>query len=93
MIKFPSKLFYISILPSSILYLQSSISYLYDIKLSLVVRDLAQTWISIGVGMISNIGILLWGAAIYLFIYNILRKSKMIYLNYFYLEGFSACFV
>ena len=65
MIKFPSKLFYISILPSSILYLAIlSASYLYDIKLSLVVRDLAQTCgYPIGVGMISNIGILLWGAA------------------------------
>ena len=65
MIKFPSKLFYISILPSSILYLAILyISYLYDIKLSLVVRDLAQTCgYPIGVGMISNIGILLWGAA------------------------------
>ena len=65
MIKFPSKLFYISILPSSILYLAILyISDLYDIKLSLVVRDLAQTCgYLIGVGMISNIGILLWGAA------------------------------
>ena len=65
MIKFPSKLFYISILPSSILYLAILyISSLYDIKLSLVVRDLAQTCgYPIGVGMISNIGILLWGAA------------------------------
>ena len=65
MIKFPSKLFYISILPSSILYLAILyISHLFDIKLSLVVRDLAQTCgYPIGVGMISNIGILLWGAA------------------------------
>ena len=65
MIKFPSKLFYISILPSSILYLAILyLSNLYDIKLSLVVRDLAQTCgYPIGVGMISNIGILLWGAA------------------------------
>ena len=65
MIKFPSKLFYISILPSSILYLAILyISNLYDIKLSLVVRDLAQTCgYPIAVGMISNIGILLWGAA------------------------------
>ena len=65
MIKFPSKLFYISILPSSTLYLAILyISSLYDIKLSLVVRDLAQTCgYPIGVGMISNIGILLWGAA------------------------------
>ena len=65
MIKFPSKLFYISILPSAILYLAILyISDLYDIKLTLVVRDLAQTCgYPIGVGMISNIGILLWGAA------------------------------
>ena len=65
MIKFPSKLFYISILPSAILYLAVLyISNLYDIKLTLVVRDLAQTCgYPIGVGMISNIGILLWGAS------------------------------
>ena len=65
MIKFPSKLFYISILPSAILYLAIIfISNLHNIKLSLVVRDLAQTCgYPIGVGMISNIGILLWGAA------------------------------
>ena len=64
MIKFPSKLFYTSILPSSILYLAILyVSNIYDIKLSLVVRDLAQTCgYPIGVGMISNIGILLWGA-------------------------------
>ena len=65
MIKFPSKLFYFSILPSTILYLAILyISDLYNIKLSLVVRDLAQTCgYTIGVGMISNIGILIWGAA------------------------------
>ena len=65
MIKFPSKLFYISILPSAILYLAILyISNIYNIKLNLVVRDLAQTCgFPIGVGMISNIGILLWGAA------------------------------
>ncbi len=65
MIKFPSKLFYISILPSAILYIGTLyISNIYNIKLSLVVRDLAQTCgYPIGVGMISNIGILLWGAA------------------------------
>ena len=65
MIKFPSKLFYFSILPSTILYLAIlSVSNLYNIKLSLVVRDLAQTCgYPIGVGMISNIGILFWGAA------------------------------
>ena len=65
MIKFPSKLFYISILPSLILYLAILyISNFYNIKLNLVVRDLAQTCgYPIGVGMISNIGILLWGAA------------------------------
>ena len=65
MIKFPNKLFYFSILPSTILYLAILyISNLYNIKLILVVRDLAQTCgYPIGVGMISNIGILLWGAA------------------------------
>ncbi|KGF96777.1 hypothetical protein EU96_1413 [Prochlorococcus marinus str. MIT 9302] len=65
MIKFPIKLFYISILPSAILYIVTLyISNIYNIKLSLVVRDLAQTCgYPIGVGMISNIGILLWGAA------------------------------
>ena len=65
MIKFPNKLFYVSILPSTILYLAILyISNFYNIKLSLVVRDLAQTCgYPIGVGMISNIGILLWGAA------------------------------
>ena len=65
MIKFPSKLFYISILPSAILYIVTLyVSNIYNIKLSLVVRDLAQTCgYPIGVGMISNIGILLWGAA------------------------------
>ena len=65
MIKFPNKLFYFSILPSTILYLAIlSVSNLYNIKLSLVVRDLAQTCgYPIGVGMISNIGILFWGAA------------------------------
>ena len=65
MIKFPSKLFYISILPSTILYLAILyISNIHNIKLSLVLRDLAQTCgYPIGVGMISNIGILLWGAA------------------------------
>ena len=65
MIKFPNKLFYVSILPSIILYLAILyISNFYNIKLSLVVRDLAQTCgYPIGVGMISNLGILLWGAA------------------------------
>ncbi len=65
MIKFPNKLFYVSILPSTILYLAILyISNFYNIKLSLVVRDLAQTCgYPIGVGMISNIGIFLWGAA------------------------------
>ncbi len=65
MIKFPSKLFYISILPSAILYLAIIyLSNLYNIKLILVVRDLAQTCgYPIKVGMISNIGILLWAAA------------------------------
>ena len=65
MIKFPNKLFYFSILPSTILYIAILyVSNFYNIKLSLVVRDLAQTCgYPIGVGMISNIGILLWGAA------------------------------
>ena len=65
MIKFPTKLFYIAILPSTILYIVTLyVSNIYNIKLSLVVRDLAQTCgYPIGVGMISNIGILLWGAA------------------------------
>ena len=65
MIKFPNKLFYFSILPSAILYLAILyISNFYNIKLNLVVRDLAQSCgYPIGVGMISNIGILLWGAA------------------------------
>ena len=65
MIKFQSKLFYISILPSAILYIAILyISNFYNIELNLVVRDLAQTCgYPIGVGMISNIGILLWGAA------------------------------
>ena len=65
MIKFPNKLFYFSILPTAILYLAILyISNFYNIKLILVVRDLAQTCgYPIGVGMISNIGILLWGAA------------------------------
>ena len=64
MIKFPRKLFYYSILPSAILYLAILyISNFYNIELSLVVRDLAQTCgYPIGVGMISNIGIKLWGA-------------------------------
>ena len=87
MIKFPSKLFLISILPSSILYLAILyISSLYNIKLSLVVRDLAQTCgYPVGVGMISNIGILLWGAtaAICLFTTfseNINRESSKLLL-------------
>ena len=65
MIKFPNKLFYFSILPSTILYIAVLyISNFYNIKLTLVVRDLAKTCgYPIGVGMISNIGILLWGAA------------------------------
>ena len=65
MIRFTNKLFYVSILPSTILYLAILyISNFYNIKLILVVRDLAQTCgYPIGVGMISNIGVLLWGAA------------------------------
>ena len=65
-------LFYISILPSIIVYLITiGISNLYKIKPILVIRDLAQTCgYPIGVGMISNFGILLWGssAAISLFV-------------------------
>ena len=55
----------LTFLPSSILYLAILyISNIHNIKLSLVIRDLAQTCgYPIGVGMISNIGILLWGAA------------------------------
>ncbi len=65
MIKFPNKLLCISILPSATLYIAILyISNFHNIKLSLVVRDLAQTCgYPIGVGIISNIGILLWGAA------------------------------
>jgi len=87
MIKFLSKLFFISILPSSILYLAILyISSLYNIKLSLVVRDLAQTCgYPIGVGMISNIGILLWGATASIclftaFFENINRESSKLLL-------------
>ena len=65
MIKFPIKILFISILPSLFLYLAILyISNFYNINLNLVVRDLAQTCgYPIGVGMISNIGILLWGSA------------------------------
>ena len=87
MIKFPKKLFYISILPSAILYCTILyISNLYKIKLSLVVRDLAQTCgYPIGVGMISNIGILLWGAAASICLFttsseNINRESSKLLL-------------
>ena len=77
MIKFPSKLFYISILPSAILYLAILyISNIYNIKLNLVVRDLAQTCgFPIGVGMISNIGILLWGAAASICLFTTFSES------------------
>ena len=87
MIKFPNKLFYVSILPSIILYLAILyISNFYNIKLSLVVRDLAQTCgYPIGVGMISNIGILFWGAAASIcffttFLDNINRESSKLLL-------------
>ena len=87
MIKFPSKLFYISILPSAILYLAIIyLSNLYNIKLILVVRDLAQTCgYPIGVGMISNIGILLWAAAaaICFFLQHAQRELIESPLNYF----------
>ncbi len=77
MIKFPNKLLYVSILPSAILYLAILyISNLYNIKLSLVVRDLAQTCgYPIGVGMISNIGILLWGAAASICLFTTFSQS------------------
>jgi len=87
MIKFPSKLFYTSILPSLTLYLAILyISNLYNIKLTLVVRDLAQTCgYPIGVGMISNIGILLWGATASICLFttfseNINRESSKLLL-------------
>ena len=87
MIKFPGKLFFTSILPSSVLYLSILyISNLYNIKLSLVVRDLAQTCgYPIGVGMISNIGILLWGATTSICLFttfseNINRESSKLLL-------------
>ena len=77
MIKFPNKLFYFSILPSTILYIAIlCISNFYNIKLSLVIRDLAQTCgYPIGVGMISNIGILLWGAAASICFFTTFLKS------------------
>ena len=58
-------LLYISIVPSIIVYfLTIGFSYLYKINPILVVRDLAQTCgYPIGVGMISNIGILLWASS------------------------------
>ena len=82
MIKFPRKLFYYSILPSAILYLAILyISNFYNIELSLVVRDLAQTCgYPIGVGMISNIGILLWGATASICLFTTFAES----INYFY---------
>ena len=87
MIKFPIKLFYNSILPSSILYLVILyLSNIHNIKLSLVIRDLAQTCgYPIGVGMISNIGILLWGAAASICLFttfseNINRESSKLLL-------------
>ena len=87
MIKFPIKLFYNSILPSSILYLAILyLSNIHNIKLSLVIRDLAQTCgYPIGVGMISNIGILLWGAAASICLFttfseNINRESSKLLL-------------
>ena len=77
MIKFPRKLFYYSILPSAILYLAILyISNFYNIELSLVVRDLAQTCgYPIGVGMISNIGILLWGATASICLFTTFAES------------------
>ena len=77
MIKFPSKLFYIWILPSAILYITILyISNFFNINLGLVVRDLAQTCgYPIGVGMISNIGILLWGAAASICLFTTFSES------------------
>tara|TARA_B100000401_G_C52806626_1_gene721448 strand:+ start:1930 stop:2535 length:606 start_codon:yes stop_codon:yes gene_type:complete len=65
MIKFPIKLFFYTILPSLIIYiLVLFVSNSFNIKPELVLRDLAQTCgYPIGVGMISNIGILLWSAS------------------------------
>ena len=58
-------LLYISIVPSIVVYfLTIGFSYFYKINPILVVRDLAQTCgYPIGVGMISNIGILLWASS------------------------------
>ena len=85
--KFPIKLFYFSILPFSILYLTILyISNFHNIQLNLVIRDLAQTCgYPIGVGMISNIGILLWGAAASICLFttfseNINRESSKLLL-------------
>ena len=77
MIKSLSKLFYVTILPSTILYLAVLyISNFYNIKLSLVVRDLSQTCgYPIGVGMISNIGILLWGGAASICLFTTFSES------------------
>ena len=65
-------LVYISIIPSIFVYIITlGISILNEIDPILVVRDLAQTCgLPIGVGMISNLGILLWAssAAITLFV-------------------------
>ena len=95
--KIPTKLFYFSILPSAILYIAILfISNFYNIKLSLVVRDLAQTCgYPIGVGMISNIGILLWGAAASICLFTAFQRALIEnHPNYFYLGDYSqACFV
>ena len=58
-------LLYISIVPSIVVYfLTIGFSYFYKINPILVVRDLALTCgYHIGVGMISNIGILLWASS------------------------------
>ena len=85
MIKFPRKLFFISILPSSILYLAILyISNIHNIKLNLVIRDLAQTCgYPIGVGMISNIGILLWGAASSICLFTaFIKKNYMLLIRH-----------
>ena len=57
--------YFSTILPSLIIYiLVLFVSNSFNIKPELVLRDLAQTCgYPIGVGMISNIGILLWSAS------------------------------
>ena len=88
-------LFYISILPSIIIYLTTiGISNLYEIKPILVIRDLAQTCgYPIGVGMISNLGILLWVSAAAITLFVSISKlgereiSKLLFVDYESLQG------